>query len=465
MPSTDEPSEAESGATRRASLGTRTAVAMGFVALVAVLLTGAVALPLVGRAAEDQARRQLAVSADLVAATVDRQEALGKAAGLARLRQLLAGQEIDLTVLRPRDSGGLDAADAEAVAGGDPVSGVRTIDGRPSLLEARPTEAGAGVALSQPLSAVGSPRREAARVLVLALLAGLAGGALAGLALAIRLARPLRRASAAALALAAGRRSVRLEPEGPAEVAAVAEAINDLAGALTRSEGRQREFLLSVSHELRTPLTAVRGYAEALADGVVPPERAAATGATMLAEAERLTRLVEDLMDLARLGADQFPIEPGEVDLGDLLAGAARVWRDRCAPAGVVLVVEAPGMFAPVRTDAVRVRQILDGLAENALRVLVPGGRLVFALRAEAGWAVLEVRDSGPGLTDADLEVAFERSALHDRYRGERRVGVGVGLALVDGLARRLGGSASAGHAPEGGAAFTVRLPVDPALG
>lgn len=442
----------------RASLAARFAGATALVALVSVLLAGAVALPLVGQAAEDQARRQLAASADLVATTVDAQ-ALGRVAGLARLRQLLARQEIDLLVLRPRVAATLDPADVETVGNGGSVSGTRTIAGRTSLVEARPTADGVGIALVQPRSVVVSPRQEAARRLFLALAVGLAGGAAAGFALAWHLARPLRRAADAAGRLAAGHRDVRLPPDGPAEIAAVAEAINDLAAALSTSEARQREFLLSISHELRTPLTAVRGYAEALSDGVIPPERIAATGATLLAEAQRLTRLVDDLMDLARLRADTFPVDREEVDLVELLSAAAGVWRDRAADTGAEVRVELPAGPILLYTDAVRVRQIIDGLAENALRVLERGGVLVLALSQDADAVTLQVRDSGPGLTDTDIGVAFEPSALHDRYRGTRRVGAGVGLALIDGLARLLGGSAEAGHAPEGGAAFTIRLP------
>ncbi len=447
-------------AARRASLAARFAAATALVALVSVLLAGAVALPLVGRAAEDQARRQLAASADLVAGTVDAQ-ALGRAAGLAKLRQLLARQQIELMVLRPRVATELDPADVATVSAGGSVSGTRTVAGRRSLVEARPTDNGLGIALVQPRSVVISPRKEAARRLFLALAIGLVGGAAAGLGLAWRLARPLRRAAAAAQQLAAGDRDVRLEPAGPAEIAAVAEAINDLAAALTTSEARQREFLLSISHELRTPLTAVRGYAEALADGVVPPERTAATGATIQAEAQRLSRLVDDLIDLARLRAQTFPIDRADVDLIELVEAAAQVWRDRAVPTGASVQVELPpgiGRLMTV-TDPMRVRQIIDGLAENALRVLEPGGVLVLALRTNHQVDVIEVRDSGPGLTDTDIDVAFEASALHDRYRGKRRVGAGVGLALIDGLARLLGGTTSAGHAPEGGACFTVSLP------
>jgi two-component system, OmpR family, sensor kinase len=447
--------------TERPPLAARIALAMGLVALVAVLLTGLVAVPLVGRAAEEQARRQLAASADLVATTVDRRETLGRQAGLARLRALLRRQQVELRLVGPRTVSVLEPADEQALLAGQELSGVRRIGGRRHFVEGRPAGSGA-VVLLQPASVVGSPGQEAARVLFWGLAAGLAGGALAGLALAWRLARPLQHAASAARELAAGGRDVRVAPEGPAEVADVAEAINGLAAALAASEGRQRDFLLSVSHELRTPLTAVRGYAEALSDDVVPATDVRRTGRTMLAEAQRLERLVSDLMDLARLGAQDFPLDLARVDLVDLVRRAAEVWRDRCQRESAPLRLELPEAPAVVTTDPTRVRQILDGLAENALRVTPPGRPLVFALRTDPHGVSLEVRDGGPGLTDDDVAVAFERWALHDRYRGERRVGTGIGLALVDGLTRRLGGWAVAGHAPEGGAAFTIRLPLDP---
>jgi signal transduction histidine kinase len=187
----------------------------------------------------------------------------------------------------------------------------------------------------------------------------------------------------------------------------------------------------------------------------------------MLAEADRLERLVSDLLDLARLGAQDFRLDIADVDLAALVTEAGQVWRARCEAVGVAFAVHTDGPL-PVRTDPVRVRQILDGLAENALRVTPAGAPIVFEARAEPGWGVLEVRDGGPGLTQDDCAVAFERSVLYERYRGVRRVGTGVGLALVHGLATRLGGCAAAGRAAEGGACFSVRLPgihrLDPAV-
>ena len=253
-------------------------------------------------------------------------------------------------------------------------------------------------------------------------------------------------------------------PEGPAEVAEVGEALNALARELAHSEARQREFLLSVSHDLRTPLTAITGYAESLADGVIGPEQAPHAGSVILAEAQRLNRLVADLLDLARLGSQEFRIDLTDVDVVAVVQAAAPVWANRCAAVGVRFDIEAPDRPLVVRTDPARLRQMMDGLFDNALRVTPAGAPIVLAARYEQleprPCVAVEVRDGGPGLTDDDLAVAFDRSALYDRYRGVRQVGTGLGLTIVQGLVERLGGTVDAGHAIEGGARFTLRLPV-----
>jgi len=303
-----------------------------------------------------------------------------------------------------------------------------------------------------------------ARSLLMSVGVGLVVGAAAGGAMASVLTRPLRRTADVARAMGAGRRDVRVPVEGPPEIADVAASLNDLADALQHSESRQRAFLLSVSHELRTPLTAVRGFAESIADGVVTGEEAARAGAVVLAESQRLERLVRDLLDLARLGAVDFRLDLAATDLSRLLDDAATVWRTRAAQRGVDLRVERPAGPLVVRTDAARLRQVIDGLAENALRATPPGAPVVLALRGPAPGdpfgtrAVVQVRDGGPGLAVADHAVAFEAGVLGERYRDDRPGGVGIGLSLVQGLVQRLGGEIGVGVAAEGGARFTVHV-------
>nr|WP_091396916.1 HAMP domain-containing sensor histidine kinase [Micromonospora saelicesensis] len=438
------------------------------VALVSVLVTAIVAVPLAIRGAERSEQEALAAQARLAAEVLRTRLDRGRSADEERLIQQLRDQGIDAYLIRRGavDRAGLPPRVVQRIGQGRNVSARRSVNGERALVEGRALPGGNGVVLSRPLA-----NGLWARVLLslwLPLLAGLTAGVAAGLLLARRLARPIRVAATAAARLRAGDRAVRVPVEPPDEVADLAEALNGLAAALATSEGRQREFLLSVSHELRTPLTAIRGYAEALADGVLGADDTVDTGRTMLAEAQHLDRLIGDLLALARLEAADFPLEPVPVDLTQLALDAEPTWSGRCAVVGVPFRVETPGQPVPAYTDPGRIRQVLDGLLENALRVVPPGSPVVLAVRPAgadpAHGGVLEVRDGGPGFTDDDLAVAFERGALHERYRGVRKVGSGLGLALAAGLVRRLGGEIAAGHAPEGGAAFTVRLPGDPYL-
>ena len=418
-------------------------------------------------ATEEQARRTLGDQADLVAATLDRrQELIERAARRVppQLRTLLNAQEIGLQLVAPEAAGaaGLSGDEVASLAVGNPVSSRVTTGGVDTFVEARRTEAGQAVVLTQPAAVARQLSAEGRRRLFSALVIGLVVAVIARRrAVPPRgpAADPRRRGGASTID---GRPRRAARPRGAARSRRGGDGLNALAAALATSEGRQREFLLSVSHELRTPLTAISGYAEALSDGVVPPADVGRTGEIVREEARRLERLVSDLLDLARLNAKDFRIDLADVDLVDLLRGAAQVWADRCRPHGIHLRVEPPAGPLIAHTDATRVRQILDGLAENALRVTPEGRPIVLAARvdpADTRFAILEVRDGGPGLTVDDVQVAFERSALYERYRGVRRVGTGLGLALVAGLAGRLGGSASAGTSPEGGAQFTIRLP------
>jgi len=448
------------GVVRRPTLASRIALVTTAVATVAVLIAGLVSYGLVRGAADDEAQHTLARQADIIAGTVQ-PESARTARAQPRLGTLLRRQGI--AIARISRSGNVtgDPLARQAAAGLPPAdrSLRKAIGGETVLVEARLLDSGGAVVLAQPRSQAGGAGRVLGRT-TLALLAGLAVAVAAGLLLARRLARPLQRAAAAAHELARGRRDVRLPTDGPAEVADVAESLNRLAEALQHSEGRQREFLLSVSHELRTPLTAVKGFAESLADGVTTGDDVVPVGATVLAEATRLERLVADLLDLARLGAEDFRIDLVEVDLAGLVRDAGAVWSARCRTEGVLLSTDLLPEPVRVLTDPTRVRQIVDGLAENALRVTPAGRPIVLGVRVERAEAVVEVRDGGPGLTDDDLAVAFDRSVLYQRYRGVRQVGTGVGLALVDGLSRRLGGRAVAGRSPEGGACFALRLPL-----
>jgi two-component system OmpR family sensor kinase len=446
------------------SLVTRTVVMTSAVAAIVVLVAGLVAYPLVRAAALTQTQATLARLTDLTAAALDRgPQPSGRGEILPRsLTEILLAEQVTgyVVVAGGESAPGMSPEETNALVAGRNFSKAGEIADGPVLIEGRPLATGGAVVLEQPISVVGGSAKAGVLRIAAALIIGLLIAIPIGYIVARRMTRPLREARDAANEMAAGSRDVRLTPRGPSEIAEIAVSLNHLSSALAVSEGRQRDFLLSVSHEFRTPLTAVKGYAEALADGVVPGDDVARTGATMGAEAERLDRLVSDLLDLARLGAVNFRMHPIETDLLEIGEEAAEVWRDRCTREQISFIAEFSGVPVPLTTDPMRLRQVIDNLAENALRVSPAGSVIVLAVRAEPGWAVVEVRDSGPGLTDDDIAVAFEPGVLHERYRGVRPVGTGLGLAMVGRLAAGLGGYAEAGEAREGGARFTVRLPV-----
>ncbi len=445
------------------SLRARSVLVTCATALVSVLVTTLIAFPIAVRAAQRQARVALAEEVTLVAEIVRPRLNAPTPIREERIVRLLRRQSIDVYIVHDgrADRAGLPADVVDAVAGGASVPQRPTVvRGVLSLVEGQSLGGGDGVVLVQKLLPGGA--RKVWSQLWLPLLAGLLAGVIAGALLARLIARPIRNAATAAVRLSRGDRSVRLPVRPPTEVQELAVAMNALAEALTTSENRQRDFLLSISHELRTPLTTLRGYAEAIADGVVEPEQAPEAARTMLGQATHLDRLVSDLLALARLEAVDFPLDWMDVDLNGLVAEAARAWTPRCHAAGVRLHTELPAGPVVVPGDPARIRQILDGLLENALRVVPADAALVLAVQGAdpAGRPpVVEVRDSGPGFTDDDLAVAFERGALYERYRGVRKVGSGLGLALAAGLARRMGATIEAGHAREGGARFTVGFP------
>jgi two-component system sensor histidine kinase BaeS len=450
----------------RATLATRFALLTAAVAVITALVAGVLALGLIRQANERSARQTLSKLADAAVATV--QEAATAQNGQLRLGRSLRALQIEfalinkaggLTANSPLARAALSPSEISQVLAGRPLSARRNAAGQLVLVEARPTAAGAVVLVQRRADALAIGNQAIQRVFWALAIAG-AIAVLLGLAAALQVARPLRRLAAAARALAAGRRDVAVDTTGPHEVAEVGEAINQLSQALAHSESRQRDFLLSVSHDLRTPLTAITGFAESLSDGMVPPDRTGHVGTVIATEAQRLNRLVTDLLDLARLDAREYRIDLAAVDVTEVARSAAQVWQPRCATAGVWFGLQLPEGPLAAQTDPARLRQVLDGLLENALRVTPTAAPIVLSAgRDEQGWVVMEVRDGGPGLSEEDLAVAFDRSALYDRYRGVRQVGTGLGLAIVHGLVTRLGGVVQAGHAPEGGARFTVRLP------
>ncbi len=447
------------------TLTSRLVALVAVVALATALLTGLVLVRALGATNRDQSAALLAARADTVAERLAGRRRAGCAlaedvAVVRVLRAAVPGVVVDCAPPGSARQPGVPftAQDVASATADSPAQERDTGDGT-YLVVARPAGAGRVLLVAQSEPAAARLTAAQRRGVLLGGVVGLLGGALAGVLLARTVTRPLGRVADAARRLSAGHRDVRVPPEGPNEVADVAQALDGLATALTASEERQRQFLLAVSHELRTPLTAVTGYAEALADGVLAGDDVTRAGAVIRDEAGRLQGRVADLLALARLEADDFRLDLGPVDVAAVLAAAAAAWQPRADAAGIGLRTEVGPEPLIARADGERLRQAVDALMDNALRVLAPGSPVVLAAHDLGnGRLRVQVRDGGPGLTAQDRAVAFERGRLTHRYRGSRPVGSGLGLALVGELTRRMGGHPEAVPAPEGGVAFGLVL-------
>ena len=234
---------------------------------------------------------------------------------------------------------------------------------------------------------------------------------------------PVREMTAAATSMAQGDYSTRVSVTASDEIGELARAFNAMAEELQSEDLRRRELVATVSHELRTPVAALRATLENLADGVVAP-----TGETLeapLRQAERLSDVVGDLLDLSRLDAGLVALDVRPLDAGALLgrvADEARLATRR----NVVLAVEAEGVT--LHGDARRLHQLLANLVDNAVRHSPDGGTVTLTARAAPPGAVLEVHDQGPGIPPEHREAAFRRFTTGLAGEGG---GTGLGLAVA----------------------------------
>lgn len=431
------------------SLRARLFVGAAGAVLISILVTVVVGGLLVRRSADREARKSLDRQADLLA--VQERAEPKTPARLANLGLFLATQQQRLTILSLDQAALLlPPKGSAALRTGRPADGSVTIHGTRFLYAARPAGRNAVILLRSAKLQAAAWRPFGLSLLI----AGLIGSGLAAAAavfLARAIARPVRRVADAARSLAAGERPTPIPAAGPSEAVALAEAFNEMAADLDAARAAERSFLLSVSHELKTPLAAISGHAEALTEGVIGPGK---VGEVILSEAKRLERLVQDLLDLARLSQYTFTVRRELVDLAELAREAADRYQPQAQALGVSLSVGG-SVRAPARGDPDRLLQVLSNLIENALHSTPAGGKV--AVTASPGAIVVD--DTGPGIDASDLARAFERFYLYDRYRQNRRVGTGLGLAIVKELTEAMAGTVTVTSHTGEGTSFAITLP------
>lgn len=240
--------------------------------------------------------------------------------------------------------------------------------------------------------------------------------------------------------------------------AAVVVVLRDLT-ELRRLESIRRDFVASASHELRTPVAAIRGYAETLAAGVKDEATAARFLAGLSRQAERLSNLIDDLLDLSRIESGGMRLVPQSSTAAAVLARQADFARDRAERQGIDLQLETAAADLTVFADPRAIDMAVGNLVENAIKYTPPGGRVILSARRENGSTLFVVRDTGPGIQAEHLARIFERFYRIDAGRAREAGGTGLGLAIAKHIAQQSGGDVGVESKPGVGSTFWVRLP------
>ncbi|MBE9507302.1 MAG: sensor histidine kinase [Chloroflexi bacterium] len=291
-------------------------------------------------------------------------------------------------------------------------------------------------------------------------LAALVPSILLALLVSRSVAAPLRRVAGAAESIAHGKTGTRAPVSGPAEVRALACSFNTMADQVEAAQQSQRDFVANVSHELKTPLTSIQGFSQALLDGTASTPEAAARAARVIhEETERMRRMVDELLILARFDAGQVVVARAPVELGSLLRGCVEKLMPQAQAVGVTLELDVSQPLF-VAGDVDRLAQVFSNLLDNGVAHTPAGGKVTAVARQAKEEHVIEVTvtDTGEGIPPEALSRIFERFYQVDKSRRRGR-GAGLGLAITKEIVEAHDGAITAESVEGLGSKFTVRLP------
>jgi signal transduction histidine kinase len=295
----------------------------------------------------------------------------------------------------------------------------------------------------------------------------IAGALASGIALVVArwlargMTQPLRDMASAAQRMEVGDYSRRVRTASRDEVGQLATAFNRMSGELENLERSRRDLVANVSHELKTPIAAIRAHLENLLDGVEAPDPA--TLQVMLTQTERLSRLIDQLLELSRLESGELPLRREEVLLAPLVAQVLSEIEVARSDRGVGVTSHVPDDLPSVEADRERVHQVLFNLLDNAVRFTPSGGSVTVSADRHDGSVEVRVADTGVGIPAEHLPRLFERFYRADPSRSREDGGTGIGLAIARSVVEAHGGHINAQSEPGVGSVFTFDLPVAPA--
>jgi signal transduction histidine kinase len=275
--------------------------------------------------------------------------------------------------------------------------------------------------------------------------------------LARGLTQPIRDMAGAVRQMARGEYRQRVPVRSRDELGQLAEGFNHMAGEMEGLERLRRDLVANVSHELKTPISAIRAHLENLMDGVEEPNPALL--AVMVQQAERLSRLVDQLLDLSKLESGDVPLQLEPVELSPLVERIASEVQMARSDRGVHLRNEIAQELPPVHADRERLHQVLFNLLDNAYRFSPRGGVVTVQAIRDNGSCEVSVEDNGPGIPSEHLPLVFERFYRVDQSRSRDDGGTGIGLAIARSVVEAHGGRIWAENGTVG-AKFRFVLPM-----
>ncbi len=273
-----------------------------------------------------------------------------------------------------------------------------------------------------------------------------------------RISAPVKALILAARQLGQGDLSQRVKSEDKGEIGELARAFNTMAENLERNEMLRRNMIADIAHELRTPLSNLRGYLEAMEDGVVKPHPEAIR--SLHEEANLLSRLVDDLQELSLAEAGELKLNYQPEDISELVKQTVALRQDQMMAKGISVSVELAEKLTPVNIDSRRISQVMLNLLDNAITHTPKGGTITIAARQSDDWTEISVKDTGEGIPADDLPNIFERFYRVDKSRARATGGVGLGLAIAKSLVEAHKGKITVESEPGKGSCFSFTIPV-----
>lgn len=243
--------------------------------------------------------------------------------------------------------------------------------------------------------------------------------------------RAIHRMTAAAERYARGEFGETIDIRRKDEIGRLADTMNYMAHELDTRQDDQRKFISNVSHDFRSPLTSIKGYAEAILDGTIPPEMQDRYLGIIISEAERLQGLTENLLDLNKYGARGFYLEISTFDINELIRRDLEVFESRCREKNIRIVQKLTPGAAVVKADFKRIQQVIHNLVDNALKFSDTDSEIIVETAVRSGKVFVSVKDFGVGIPKDSIRKIWDRFYKTDPSRGKDKTGTGLGLAIV----------------------------------